>query len=178
MEKVVLVDFYNNKIGLENKITVHRKGLLHRAFSIIIYNKDREILLQKRSLFKYHTPNLWTNTCCSHPYDNESYEEAINRRLDEEMGMECRLDESFSFVYKSELNDSLIEYEHDTVFLGQSNEIPSINNLEVSEYKYSSYDNLKKSIFCESNKYTPWFKIIIDKLDTNFFSFKNFYQHA
>ena len=104
MEKVVLVDRNNKKIGLEEKILAHKKGLLHRAFSILIFNSSRELLLQKRASTKYHTPDLWTNTCCSHPLDGESYEEATERKLFQEMGMQCVLEEHFNFIYKSKLN--------------------------------------------------------------------------
>ena len=116
MENVILVNTDNDKVGLSEKLKAHREGLLHRAFSILIYNQNREFLLQRRASIKYHTPNLWTNTCCSHPYDSESYEDAINRRLSEEMGMSCYLQEDFSFIYKVRLSNNLIEYEHDTVF--------------------------------------------------------------
>ena len=174
MEKVVLVDSNNVVVGLEDKIHAHKKGLLHRAFSIIIYNSKRDILIQRRASTKYHTPNLWTNTCCSHPYDGESYEEAIHRRLKEEMGMDSCLTEYCSFIYKAKLNNNLIEHEHDTLFLGQSNLLPLINKEEVSDYKYISYSDLKNEIKLNSEKFTPWFKIILEKLDQDFFTKRNF----
>tara|TARA_Y100000996_G_scaffold303004_1_gene240351 strand:+ start:101 stop:637 length:537 start_codon:yes stop_codon:yes gene_type:complete len=178
MENVVLVNKDNKKIGLENKLIAHQKGLLHRAFSILIFNNKKEFLLQRRASKKYHTPGLWTNTCCSHPMDNESYDDAIHRRLSEEMGMKCKLEKNFNFIYKSKLNKNLIEFEHDSVFIGQTNNIPKINKNEVSEYKYLSYKNLKTEIEESPDIFTPWFKIIIKKLDNTFFESKNFYFNA
>ncbi|MBI65465.1 MAG: isopentenyl-diphosphate delta-isomerase [Candidatus Marinimicrobia bacterium] len=175
MEKVVLVNKDNKKLGVEDKLVAHQKGLLHRAFSIIIYNQKREILLQRRSLNKYHTPNLWTNTCCSHPFENENYDDAINRRLYEEMGMKCKLDEYYSFIYKTNLENNLIEFEHDTVFIGQTNNLPIINDSEVSEYKYINYELLKNNINIFPNEFTPWFKLIFNQLDESFFNYKNYY---
>ena len=175
MDKVILVDSNNYQVGLEDKLVAHQQGLLHRAFSIILYNKNRELLLQKRSSVKYHTPNLWTNTCCSHPFKNESYEDAISRRLFEEMGMECKMHKSFNFIYKATLNKNLIEHEHDTVFLGESNNTPRINKNEVSDYRYISYIDLQEELLLNANKFTPWFKIIINKIDSSFFSYKNYY---
>tara|TARA_Y100001970_G_C13887622_1_gene677032 strand:- start:95 stop:628 length:534 start_codon:yes stop_codon:yes gene_type:complete len=175
MEDVVLINKNNQPIGTEDKLIAHQKGLLHRAFSIIIYNKDRELLLQRRAEKKYHTPNLWTNTCCSHPFVNESYEDAVHRRLNEEMGIKCKMTESFSFIYKANLANNLIEHEHDTVFIGQSNLIPNINTAEVSDYKYISYSELLNEINLNPTKFTPWFKMIINKLDINFFNFKSYY---
>tara|TARA_Y100001968_G_scaffold193684_1_gene177638 strand:- start:2605 stop:3138 length:534 start_codon:yes stop_codon:yes gene_type:complete len=174
MDNVILVDSNNKKIGLADKLRAHYDGLLHRAFSILIYNDKREFLLQRRSSAKYHTPNLWTNTCCSHPYDNESYEDAINRRLFEEMGMRCVLMEDFNFIYKASLSNNLIEYEHDTVFIGETNQLPSINKSEVSDYRYISYFDLKNELEFFPYKFTPWFKLIFDKIDCNFFSHKIF----
>lgn len=175
MDKVVLVDKNNNKIGIEDKMIAHTKGLLHRAFSILVYNEDREFLLQKRAGEKYHTPNLWTNTCCSHPFDDETYSNAVSRRLYEEMGMSCDLSEAFSFIYKANLTGNLTEHEHDTVFMGQTNQLPVINESEVSEFRYVSFSDLRIEISNHPNQFTPWFKMIINKLDVNFFDLKKYY---
>ena len=174
MDKVVLVNSDNDVIGFEDKIVAHQRGLLHRAFSIIIYNDRRELLLQRRADTKYHTPGLWTNTCCSHPFIDEGYKEAVNRRLEEEMGMSTYLTKYCSFIYKAKLNNNLIEHEHDTVFLGQSNSLPQINKDEVCDYKYISYEDLEQQIEHNPNKFTPWFKLIIEKLDKDFFIKKHF----
>ena len=178
MNNLVLVDLENNIIGSEDKLVVHEQGLLHRAFSIIVYNDKRELLLQRRALNKYHTPNLWTNTCCSHPYVNESYDEAINRRLYQEMGLNCKLFESFNFIYKSILDGGMIEHEHDTVFIGQSKKLPKLNPSEASDYMYLNVKDLVAYIESNPEIFTPWFKIIVKKLDYDFFSFKNFYMYA
>ena len=177
MEKVVLVDRNNKKIGLEEKILAHKKGLLHRAFSILIFNSSRELLLQKRASTKYHTPDLWTNTCCSHPLDGENYEQATERKLFQEMGMQCVLEEHFNFIYKSKLSSSLIEHEHDTVFIGTSNLKPILNPDEASNFRYISLIDLKKEIDSCQSDFTPWFKIILDRIDINYYSKKEFYYY-
>ena len=116
MEKVILVDKNDRQLGLMEKQEAHVKGLLHRAFSIFIFNKDNKLLLQKRALQKYHSGGLWTNTCCSHPRENETTVEAAHRRLNEEMGMECKLELKFNFIYKAQLDNNLFEHEFDHVF--------------------------------------------------------------
>ena len=178
MNQVVLVDKNNNEIGLADKMQAHLKGFLHRAFSTIVINDSREILLQKRSFSKYHTPGLWTNACCSHPKPNESYTDAIIRRLDEEMGMKCKLNAAFSFVYRSKLSSELIEYEHDTVYIGETNILPKINKHEVAEYKYLSFNRLHSEVQNYPHLYTPWFKIILNKMDSNFFMNKSIFYYA
>ncbi len=130
-EQVILVDEQDNQIGLAPKMEAHIKGLLHRAFSIFIFDEKGHLLLQQRALEKYHSAGLWTNTCCSHPRNNETTIEAAQRRLQEEMGMTCRLREIFSFVYRAELENELIEHEFDHVFIGVTNDLPTINPEEV-----------------------------------------------
>ena len=177
MEKVVLVNKDNKQTGVADKLIAHQEGLLHRAFSILIFNSKRELLLQKRANTKYHTPNLWTNTCCSHPFVDESYDDATRRKLLQEMGMENNLDKHFSFIYKSKLGNSLIEHEHDTVFIGESNELPIINPQEASKYKYISLNELKLEIKKNKENFTPWFKIILDKIDMNYYSKNQYYYY-
>ena len=133
--------------------------------------------MQRRADKKYHTPGLWTNTCCSHPKENEDYKSAIDRRLNEEMGMKCNMEKHFSFIYKSYLSKTLTEHEHDTVFIGETNTTPNINTDEVSDFRYISLTNLKYEINKNPNKFTPWFKIIINELDSNFFESKHFYYY-
>ena len=178
MDKVILVDENNKKIGLEDKLAAHQKGLLHRAFSILIFNSSKEFLLQRRANNKYHTPGLWTNTCCSHPLHNENYDDAIHRRLYEEMGMKCNLEKSYSFIYNSKLNKNLTEYEHDTVFIGQTNKKPIINKCEVSEFRYVNINDLLIEVESKPNSFTPWFKMIVNNLDNYFFESKNFSFNA
>ena len=126
--RVVLVDQNNNEIGTEDKLDAHKKGLLHRAFSIFIFNDNNQILLQKRSDVKYHSAGLWSNTCCSHPYNDKPLVEYANTRLIQEMGIQSNLKEFFSFIYRAEFSNGLIEFEYDHVFFGKHNSDPILNN--------------------------------------------------
>ncbi len=162
---VVLVDSDDNQIGVSEKMEAHRKALLHRAVSVFICNSKGEWLLQRRALDKYHSKGLWTNTCCSHPYPNESSIDAANRRLMEEMGMRCELNELFSFTYKEVLDNDLTEYEFDHVFIGISDEKPTINLEEVMEFKYIDFSDLHKDIGLNPNNYTVWFKMIYERVN-------------
>ena len=170
MEKVILVDKNDQMLGLMEKQEAHVKGLLHRAFSIFIFNKDNKLLIQKRAFHKYHSGGLWTNTCCSHPRENETTIEAAHRRLNEEMGMKCKLELKFNFIYKAQLDNNLYEHEFDHVFFGFSNDLPKINKQEVDSYKYESLNFLKEDIILSPNKYTEWFKICFQEVDKNFIS--------
>lgn len=163
---VILVDSDNNQIGVSEKMEAHRKALLHRAVSVFICNSKGEWLLQRRALGKYHSNGLWTNTCCSHPYPNETSIDAANRRLVEEMGMKCQLKELFSFTYKEVLDNELTEYEFDHVFVGISDEEPIINLDEVMEWKYINFIDLKKDIELNPNNYTVWFKKIFERVNS------------
>ena len=162
-EKVVLVDINDNQIGLMPKMEAHRKGVLHRAFSVIIFNNDGEMLLQKRASTKYHTPNLWSNTCCSHQRENEDNISAGKRRLNEEMGFITQLYDFESFIYKVSFSNGLIEHEFDHILVGIYNGLPNINLDEVDEWKWISIDELVNDMKDNSEKYTAWFKIIINK---------------
>ena len=162
-EKVVLVDKNNNQIGLMPKMEAHLKGFLHRAFSIIIFNSVGEMMLQKRASTKYHTPNLWSNTCCSHQRENENNISAGKRRLKEEMGFVTNLYDFGSFIYQVSFSNGLIEHEFDHILLGVYNGIPKINPDEVDEWKWISIDELCIDIKKKPEKYTAWFKIIINK---------------
>ena len=146
------------------KQAAHINPTLHRAFSIFIFNSKGEMLLQQRALTKYHTPGLWTNTCCSHPRDGESLQDATKRRLMEEMGMECELKEAFSFIYKADVMQGLTEHELDHVFIGTTDVTPIINREEVESYKYETVANIAKDIEKNPQNYTAWFKIAFAKL--------------
>ena len=163
-EYVVLVDELDNKVGLMEKMEAHINPTLHRAFSIFIFNSKNEMLLQQRALSKYHTPGLWTNTCCSHPRDGESLHDATNRRMQEEMGMQCELKEAFSFIYKADVMQGLVEHEFDHVFIGTSDDLPIINKDEVESFRYDTIENIKADIERNPQNYTAWFKIAFDKL--------------
>ena len=160
---VILIDENDNEIGVEEKITAHKKGNLHRAFSIFIFNSKKELLLQKRSDKKYHSPGLWSNTCCSHPQPGKDLKEEAENRLKQEMGISCKLKESFSFIYKIKFENGLTEHEYDHVFIGGYNHDPKPNENEVSDWKWLSLDNLKEDISTNPEKYTYWLKECIDK---------------
>lgn len=161
-EFVVLVDQDDQKLGLMEKQQAHVAGLLHRAFSVFVFNSKGELMIQQRAADKYHSPTLWTNTCCSHPRDNESYEEAAHRRLVEEMGFDCVLDFKFSFIYKAHLDNNLTEHELDHVFIGYYDDEPKLNAKEVMAYRWVELEDLKKDIEVNPNDYTAWFKIIFE----------------
>jgi len=163
-EKVILVDKTDKEVGLMNKQEAHVKGLLHRAFSIFIFNSKNELLLQQRAYEKYHSAGLWTNTCCSHPRHGESLLDAANRRLDEEMGMKCDLRKSFDFIYSAKMPNDLIEHEYDHVFFGFSDTLPVINKYEVVNYKYMTLIDIKKQIDKNDALFTEWFKICFDEV--------------
>jgi isopentenyl-diphosphate delta-isomerase len=146
------------------KQQAHIEGVLHRAFSIFIFNSEKELLLQKRASSKYHCGGLWTNACCSHPRENENTQDAANRRLEEEMGMQCSLTPIFTFVYKAGFENGLTEHEFDHVFFGESNQTPKINTEEVEAYRYISMDDLQQEIKEFPEKFTPWFIIALDRV--------------
>ena len=162
-EYVILVDEQDNEIGQLEKMEAHRLGLLHRAFSIILFNHKGEMLLQQRAAHKYHSPLLWTNTCCSHQRPGESCLAAAQRRLIEEMGMEVELSESFSFLYKAKLDQGLTEHELDHVFFGYTNQNPVINSEEVAAYKWISMEALLQDLDSSPEAYTEWFKILLNQ---------------
>ncbi len=159
-EFVVLVTENDEELGLMEKQQAHIAGLLHRAFSVFIFNSKGELLLQQRASDKYHSPALWTNTCCSHPRENETYLEAAHRRLQEEMGFDCELEPKFHFIYKAKLDENLFEHELDHVFTGQFDGKIQINPEEVSAYKWISMDELIADMDSNPGQYTVWFKII------------------
>jgi len=162
-EQVVLVDEKDNPIGLMEKMEAHEKALLHRAFSVFIFNDKGELMLQQRAAHKYHSPLLWTNTCCSHQRDGETNLEAGKRRLQEEMGFVTEIKEVFSFIYKAPFDNGLTEHELDHVMVGTHNEAPNINKEEVEAYKWMTLQDVKKDIEKNPEEYTAWFKIIFDK---------------
>jgi len=159
-EKVILVDQEDNIIGTMPKMEAHEKALLHRAFSVFILNKKGKLMLQQRALNKYHSPALWTNTCCSHQRIGENNLEAGRRRLKEEMGFTTPLEELFSFTYKAPFDNGLTEYELDHVMLGYYNGLPKINSEEVASWKWMSLAKIKIDIEKNPEYYTAWFKII------------------
>lgn len=166
-EHVILVNEKDQEIGLMPKLEAHQKAVLHRAFSVFIFNSENELMLQQRASNKYHSPNLWTNTCCSHQRSGESNIKAGTRRLYEEMGFTTSLKEITSFIYKAPFDNGLTEHELDHIMVGYYNEDPVINSDEVEDWKWMKIEDVKKDILLNPNIYTAWFKII----------FKNFYNH-
>jgi len=164
-EKVILVDKNDKEIGREEKIKAHERGELHRAFSIFVFNPKNELLLQKRAKAKYHSPGLWTNTCCSHPRAGETLKKAAHRRLKEEMGFDCELKKIFSFIYKAEVGPKLFEHEYDHVFIGRFTGRPNPNPDEVEDCKWLSIKEIKEDIDKNPRKYAPWLKIILRECD-------------
>jgi isopentenyl-diphosphate delta-isomerase len=166
-EQVILVNEKDEQLGLMPKQEAHEKGVLHRAFSVFVFNHKNELMLQQRALHKYHSPGLWTNTCCSHQRDGESTIEAGKRRLFEEMGFVTDLKETTSFIYKAPFDNGLTEHELDHILVGNFEEKPNINTEEVATWKWMDLEEVKKDIQAKPEIYTAWFKIIFDK----------FYQH-
>ena len=165
IEKVILVDSFDNEVGTMEKMEAHRfGGTLHRAFSVFIFNNEGDMLLQQRAHSKYHSGGLFTNTCCSHPRPHEAISDAATRRLQEEMGMRCSLQEIFSFEYKADLDHGLTEWELDHVLIGKSDMQPVINPLEVACFEYVNVDWLLKDLISRPNRYTAWFKASVDKV--------------
>ena len=164
-DHVVLVDEYGNDIfnqdGLLStieKVEAHRRGALHRAISVFIFNKRNEVLLQKRTADKYHSPDKWTNTCCTHPLPGESPLMAAKRRLQEEMGIITTLIEVFTFSYQADVGNDLTEYEFDHVFFGVSNHSPIPNPAEVSDWNWVAIEELVQDLIRNPMKYSPWLR--------------------
>ncbi|UXP32137.1 isopentenyl-diphosphate Delta-isomerase [Reichenbachiella agarivorans] len=168
MEEVVLVDHMDNEIGVAEKLSAHLDGSLHRAFSIFLFNSQGEMLIQRRASDKYHSSDLWSNTCCSHPRPNENLQAAAERRLYEELGMKTDLTWLLSFKYKISFDNGLIEHELDHVFVGTTDQEASLNPKEVSEVKYISPEDLKLDLAQNPDHYTFWFKELVDKVIENY----------
>jgi isopentenyl-diphosphate delta-isomerase len=170
-EQVILVDENDNQIGLMPKMEAHEKGVLHRAFSVFTFNKKGELMLQQRAVHKYHSPLLWTNTCCSHQRKGETNLEAGKRRLQEEMGFTAELKEVFSFIYKAPFDNGLTEHELDHVLVGYFDDEPNINKEEVEDYKWMLLEDVKSDIDKNPSIYTEWFKIIFKESYSKISSF-------
>ena len=168
---VILVNTNDEQIGHMPKLEAHQKGLLHRAFSIFIFNQRGQIMMQQRALDKYHSGGLWTNTCCSHPYPDETPSQAATRRMREELGFETTVEPAFSFIYKAALDNELTEYEFDHVLIGEYDGPVFPNKDEVVDYCYMHMDALRENMANHPGNYTEWFKIALpmleEYLDTN-----------
>lgn len=167
-EYLILVDEKDKQWGKLEKLLVHQLGLLHRAFSIFIFNSNGEMLLQQRADSKYHSAGLWTNTCCSHPRFGEEISWAIERRLQEEMGMSCKTDFAFSFIYKTKFKNGLTEHEYDHVYFGVTDNLPVPEKSEVKNYRYMNIENLETDILIHPENYTEWMKICLPQVRNHF----------
>jgi isopentenyl-diphosphate delta-isomerase len=162
---VILVDEFDNTLGTMEKMKAHVDGELHRAFSVFIFNGRDELMLQQRALTKYHSPGLWTNTCCSHPREGEETVDAAHRRMKEEMGFDCDFREAFSFTYEADVGDGLTEHEFDHVFIGRSEQSPSINREEVNDWTWKPMEVIRREMETAPEKYTVWFRIAFEEVD-------------
>ncbi|MBT1685045.1 isopentenyl-diphosphate Delta-isomerase [Dawidia soli] len=163
MEHVILVNEQDEAIGTMEKMEAHQKGILHRAFSILLFNARGELLLQQRALDKYHSGGLWTNTCCSHPLPGESMEAATRRKLYQEMGIDLQPTFAYKFIYRAPLDHDLVEHEYDHVYTGFYDGAPAINRDEVADWKYMSLPSLQEDMRRHPAHYTYWFKLIVER---------------
>ena len=161
MTEIIIINEHDEAIGTGEKLSVHQQGLLHRAFSILIFNQENELLIHQRTAHKYHSGSLWTNTCCGHPNANEEINAAAHRRLGEEMGFDTPLDFLFKFQYRAELENDLIENEIDHVFVGQFDDAFLVNPEEVADYQWITIEDLLQDVGENDSKYTFWFKEIL-----------------
>ena len=157
--EVVLVNEADKQVGTMEKMAAHEQGLLHRAFSVFVFNSKGEMLLQQRAPGKYHSGGLWTNACCSHPLPGEDIKEGALRRLKEEMGFSTGLEKIFDFTYKAAFRNGLTEYEFDHVFAGYYDGNPDPNAEEVSDYAFKSMDEIRETLKTDPSRYTAWFHI-------------------
>ena len=164
-QQVILVNDQDEAIGTMEKMEAHQKGLLHRAFSVFIFNSKGEILLQQRAQDKYHSAGLWTNTCCSHPQPGENIIESAQKRLGEEMGFTTSLTKVFDFTYRASFENGLIEHEFDHVFTGEYDGEVNYNPIEVMNFSYRSLDEIMRSMQTEPEIYTAWFRLAYPRIE-------------
>lgn len=166
-EQVILIDEHDREVGVGEKLATHREGALHRAFSVVIFNSAGEMLLQQRAVTKYHSGGLWSNTCCGHPRPGETTEAAARRRLQEEMGVDCPLEEAFTFRYRTELEDGLSENEYDHVLVGHCDVTPQPTRDEVGDWRWMCMADLRRDIAAQPERYTYWFKVLLEHWGRN-----------
>jgi len=163
-ERVILVDENDNEIDTQEKLSAHREGTLHRAFSLFVFNSRGRLLLHKRAAGKYHSGSLWTNTCCSHPRPQERIEDAVHRKLLSEMGFDCNIKEVFHFIYKIQFENQLFEHELDHVFLGMYEGDPNANPDEVEDWKWVDPEELRKDMDANPEIYAYWLRVCFDRV--------------
>ncbi len=162
---IIAVDSFDNQLYRISKLEAHLNGgVLHRAFSIFIYNDKKAMLLQRRALHKYHSAGIWSNACCSHPRWEEDINSAVHRRLKEEMGFDCEMKEIFTFIYKAELENSITEHELDHVFIGRYNGEIEASKEEVEQWKWIEYNQLTKEMAEKPERFSVWFTIALPKV--------------
>lgn len=165
-EEVILVDEEDRALGAAEKLEAHRRGGLHRAFSVFVFDSAGNVLLQKRARDKYHSGGLWSNTCCSHPRPGEEVIDAARRRLSEEMGFTCDLREVFSFVYRAEVGNDLIEHEYDHVLVGTFDGRPAPDASEVEAWRWCPLEDLRKDLAADPESYTRWLTLAMTRVGT------------
>ena len=165
-QEVILVTEKDEPIGTAGKMKAHKEGLLHRAFSVFVFDSKGRMLLQQRSLEKYHGAHLWSNTCCSHPYPGEEVKAAALRRLQEELGFTTSLEKLFDFMYRAEVENNLIEHEFDHVFIGNYEGAININRKEVADFCYEEMDRIKWALKEQPEKFTAWFKLAFPSIES------------
>lgn len=169
---VILVDEFDNELGTMEKLEAHEKGLLHRAFSIFLFNDQGEMLLQKRAAEKYHCGDLWSNTCCSHPVKDVPIHTCLQNKLFQEMGIHAPVTKAFDYTYRALMANGLIEHEYDHVYLGRFNGIPAPNPDEVSEWRYASMDEVSRDLAQRPENYTAWFRLLFEPLSQHYAKYK------
>lgn len=165
-DQLILVDSSDREIGISEKMEAHRLGLLHRAVSVFLFDGEGRMLIQKRSPDKYHSPDLWSNSCCTHPYPGESVSDAARRRLKEELSIDCAVNRVGSLIYKSDVGNGLTEHEYDHLFIGCSKGRPQPNSLEVSEFRFVKPQDLEKELRDKEEDFTAWFKILLPEFSS------------
>ncbi|HEV2862406.1 MAG TPA: isopentenyl-diphosphate Delta-isomerase [Pyrinomonadaceae bacterium] len=161
-EQVILVDERDRELGAAEKLSAHRSGSLHRAFSVFVFDGRGRLLLQRRAGGKYHSGGLWSNTACGHPRPGEATDAAARRRLREEMGIECELREAFEFVYRAELGGALVEHEYDHVFVGLSEGEPAPDPSEVGAWRWVSMEELRGDLREAPDSYSTWLRLAVE----------------
>lgn len=165
IQQVILVNENDEPTGVMEKMEAHEKALLHRAFSVYVFNSKGEMLLQQRAMKKYHSGGLWTNACCSHPQPNEKTDIAAQRRLSEEMGIDIPVKKIFHFTYKAEFDNGLTEHEFDHVFVGEYEGDINFNKEEVTDFCYKKMTDIRHSLQTHPQKYTAWFQLAFPKIE-------------
>ncbi|MDT7605404.1 MAG: isopentenyl-diphosphate Delta-isomerase [Acidobacteriota bacterium] len=163
LEQVILVDEFDREVGVREKLEAHREGVLHRAFSVFVFDSTKRLLLQKRAATKYHSGGLWSNTCCGHPRPGEATAVAARRRLKEEMNFDCELREAFAFLYRAEVG-ALVEHEYDHVFVGVYDGEPVPDGAEVEDWKRVSLTDLRRDLRAKPERYTDWLRLAVAEI--------------